>query len=150
MKQTITVSSLAELAQFKRDFVNLVDVVKSANGQYILFVEKRHDNSPATRSMFITKAQFDAALSPAMRTGSPAAFSPHIAGGRFTQNRLNLAYFAYQRAQARADITDTVPGSAMIRNKHQFIAVYGEQFGLYPPGRMGDYLNAATTAALKL
>jgi hypothetical protein len=149
VRRTITVSSLAELAQFKKEMVQLIDVVKSANGKYVLYVQTQRDSSPATRSMFITKAQFDAALSPAMRTGSPAAFSPHIAGGRFTQNRLNIAYFAYQRAQARADITDTVPGSAMIRNKHQFIAVYGEQFGLYPPGRMGDYLNAATTAALK-
>ena len=149
MRQTITVSSLEELRQFKKEFVQLIDVVKSANGQYILFVDIRRDNSPATRSAFITKREFDSALSPAMRSGSPSAFSPNIAGGRFLPHRLDAAYSSYLRAQARADITDTVPGSALIRNKQQYLAVYGEQFGYYPPGRMGHALNAATTAALK-
>lgn len=147
MKQTIVVNSAADLKQFKREFGELVDIVRRADGKYILYVTKA-DTSPGAQSIFITKREFDQALSPAMRTGSPAAFSPHIAGGGFTQNRLNLAYSAYQRAQAQADITDTVPGSAMIRNKHEFIAVYGEKFGYFPPGRMGDFLNAATTADL--
>jgi hypothetical protein len=149
MKQTITVSSLEELRKFKTEFIEIRDIVKSANGKYIIFVEKHRDNSPAAQSMFITKREFDAALSPAMRTGSPAAFSPHIASGGFTPNRLNLAYSAYQRAQAQADITDTVPGSAMIRNREQFLAVYGERFGYFPPGRMGDFLNASVSEALK-
>lgn len=150
MRQTITVSSLNELRQFKKEFVQLIDVVKSANGQYILFLDTRRDNSPATRSAFITKRQLDEALSPAMRSGSPSAFSPNIAGGRFLPHRLDAAYSSYLRAQARADITDTVPGSALIRNKQQYLAVYGEQFGYYPPGRMGHALNVATTAALTL
>ena len=149
MRQTITVSSLDELRQFKKEFVQLIDVVKSANGQYILFVDTRRDNSPATRSMFITMREFDSALSPALRSGSPSAFSPNIAGGKFLAHRLDASYSAYLRAQARADIIDTVPGSALIRNTQQYLAVYGEQFGYYPPGRMGDALNAATTAALK-
>jgi len=148
MKQTIVVNSAADLKQFKREFGQLVDIVRRSDGKYILYVTKA-DNSPGAQSMFITKREFDAALSPAMRTGAPAAFSLHIAGGRFTPDRLTLAYSAYQRAQAQADITDTVPGSALIRNKHQFIAVYGEKFGLYPPGRMGDFLNAITSEALR-
>jgi hypothetical protein len=149
MRQTITVSSLNELRQFKKEFVQLIDVVKAADGKYVLYVDTRRDNSPATRSMFITKRQLDEALSPEMRSGSPSAFSPNIAGGRFLPHRLDAAYSAYLRAQARADITDTVPGSALIRNTQQYLAVYGEQFGYYPPGRMGDALNAATTAALR-
>ena len=149
MKQTITVSSLEELRKFKTEFIEIRDIVKSANGKYIIFVEKRRDNSPGTQSMFITKRQLDEALSPVMRTGSNPAFSPNVASGRFLPFRLDAAYSAYLRAQAQADITDTVPGSAMIRNKHQFIAVYGEQLGLYPPGRMGDFLNTITKDALK-
>ena len=149
MKQTITVSSLEELRQFKKEFVQLIDIVKSANGQYILFVHTRRDNSPATRSAFITKRQLDEALSPAMRSGSPSAFSPNIAGGKFLAHRLDAAYSSYLRAQARADITDTVPGSALIRNTQQYLAVYGEQFGYYPPGRMGDFLNKSVSKALK-
>jgi hypothetical protein len=149
MRQTITVSSLDELRQFKKEFVQLIDVVKSSDGKYVLYVDTRRDNSPATRSAFITKREFDLALSPAMRSGSPSAFSPNIAGGRFLAHRLDAAYSSYLRAQARADITDTVPGSALIRNKQQYLAVYGEQFGYYPPGRMGDALNAATTESLK-
>lgn len=149
MKQTITVSSLEELRKFKTEFIEIRDIVKSANGKYILFVEKRRDNSPGTQSMFITKREFDLALSPTMRSGSPSAFSPNIARGQFLPFRLDAAYNAYLRAQARADITDTVPGSALIRNTQQYLAVYGEQFGYFPPGRMGDALNAATTAALK-
>jgi hypothetical protein len=149
MRKSITVSSLGELRQFKKEFVQLIDVVKAADGKYVLYVDTRRDNSPATRSMFITKREFDLALSPAMRSGSPSAFSPNIASGQFLPFRLDAAYSSYLRAQARADITDTVPGSALIRNKQQYIAVYGEQFGYYPPGRMGDFLNKSLSEALK-
>jgi hypothetical protein len=141
VKQTITINTPQDLKQFQREFVELIDVVRQANGKYVLYVKR--DANPATRSAFITKAQFDAALSPAMRTGSPAAFSPHIAGGRFLPHRLDAAYGAYQRAQAQADNTP-----ALIRNRDQYLAVYGDQFGFYPPGRMGDFFNATTTAAL--
>ena len=148
MKQTIVVNSAADLKQFKREFGELVDIVRRSDGKYILYVTKA-DTSPGAQSIFITKREFDQALSPAMRTGSPAAFSPHIAGGGFTPNRLNLAYSAYQRAQAQADITDTVPGTAIIRNREQFLAVYGEKFGYFPKGRLGNFLNKSVSEALK-
>jgi len=149
MKQTITVSSLAELRRFKKEFVEVVDVVKGANGKYVLFVQTQRDRTPATRSIFITKREFDEALSPAMRAGKPSAFSPNIAGGRFLPYRLDATYSAYQRAQARAEIENNRPGSALIRNRQQYLAVYGDEFGLYPPGRMGSFLNATTSEALK-
>ena len=149
MRQTITISSLSELAQFKKELVEIIEIVKGADGKYVLFVQTQRDNSPSQQSIFITRAQFDAALSPAMRTGSPSAFSSHIASGQFLPFRLDSAYSAYQRAQARADIENNRPGSALIRNRQQYLAVYGNQFGLFPPGRMGDFLNAATTAALQ-
>lgn len=149
MKQTITISSLSELAQFKKQFVELVDVVKGAEGKYVLFVHTQRNRSPAQRSMFITKAEFDSALSPAMRSGQPSAFSSHIASGRFLPYRLDAAYGEYRRAQARAEITDNVPGSALIRNTQQYLAVYGEHFALFPRGRMGNFLNTSTTSALK-
>jgi hypothetical protein len=145
VKQTITINTPQDLKQFQHEFVELIDVVRQANGKYVLYVKR--DASPATRSAFITKAQFDAALSPAMRTGSPAAFSPHIANGKFTQNRLTLAYAAYQRAQAQAEINANTP--ALIRNRDQYLAIYGEQFGFYPPGKIGVALNRTTTAALR-
>lgn len=146
MKQTVTISSAADLNQFKREFAYLVDVVRQADGKYVLYVHTA--TSPTTRSMFISKAAFDAALSPAMRTGAPSAFSRNIAGGRFLPHRLDAAYGAYQRAQARAYIENKRPGSALIQNRQQYLAVYGDEFGLYPPGRMGAALNAATTAEL--
>lgn len=142
MRQTVTINTPRDLNQFKREFAHLVDVVKQADGKYVLYVDI--DRSPATRSAFITKAQFDEALSPAMRAGSPAAFSEHIAAGRFLPQRLNAAYSSYQRAQVRSVLENDRPGSALIRNRQQYIAVYGEQFGIYPPGRMGDFLNSAT------
>ena len=145
MKQTITINTPQDLKQFQREFVELIDVVRQANGKYVLYVKR--DASPATRSAFITKAQFDAALSPAMRTGSPAAFSPHIAGGRFLPHRLDAAYGAYQRAQAQAEIMNNTP--ALIRNRQQYLAVYGEQFDLYPPSRTGKFLNVEITRALR-
>lgn len=148
MRQTITVSGLQDLRAFKREFAHLVDVVKQADGKYVLYVDI--DRSPATRTAFITKAEFDEALSPAMRTGSPAAFSPRIAGGRFLPHRLDAAYSAYQRAQAKSALENSRPGSALIRNRQQYLAVYGAEFELYPPGQMGAALNAATTAALHL
>lgn len=149
MRQTITISSLDELRRFKKELVALIDVVKSANGKYILYVDTLRERGPASHSIFITKAQFDAALSPAMRTGSPAAFSPHIAGGRFLPHRLDAAYGAYRRAQARADIIDKAPSNDLIRNRHQYIAVYGGSFGVFPPGRMGDFLNKSVSEALE-
>jgi hypothetical protein len=147
MKQTITINTPRDLRAFKREFAHLVDVVKQADGKYVLYVDI--DRSPATRSAFITKAQFDEALSPAMRTGSPSAFSPRIAGGRFLPHRLDAAYSAYQRAQVQAALETDRPGSALIRNRAQYLAVYGEQFGIYPPGRMGDALNASTLDILE-
>lgn len=145
MKQTVTINGPQDLKQFKREFSEIIDVVRQANGKYVLYVHKR--SNPVTHSMFVTKAQFDAAISPAMQAGSPSAFSPHIAGGRFLPHRLDAAYGAYQRAQARAEIMDNVP--VLIRNREQYIAIYGHEFGLYPPGRMGDFLNRTTTAALR-
>lgn len=146
MRQTITINTPRDLNQFKREFANLVDVVKQADGKYVLFVNI--DRSTATRSAFITKTQFDEALSPAMRGGSPSAFSPHIAGGRFLPHRLNAAYHAYQQAQVRASLENGRSGSALIRNRAQYLAVYGEQFGLYLSGRIGGALNASTVDAL--
>lgn len=133
MKQTITVSGLNDLRAFKREFAHLVDVVKQADGKYVLYVHTV--SSPATRTAFITKAAFDAALSPTMRTGSPSAFSEHIASGRFLPHRLDAAYIAYQRAQAKTALENNRPGSALIRNRAQYLAVYGEHFHIYPHGR---------------
>lgn len=147
MKQTVMITTPRDLRAFKREFAELVDVVKQADGKYVLYVHTVH--SPATRTAFITKAAFDAALSPTMRTGSPSAFSPGVAGGRFLPHRLDAAYSAYQRAQARSAIENNRSGSALIRNRAQYLAVYGELFGLYPPGRIGGALNASTNAALK-
>lgn len=147
MKQTIIIKTSQELQQFKREFVELADTVKRADGAYVTHITS--SRGMATKSAFITKAQFDSALSPAMRTGSPAAFSPHLAGGKFLPHRLDAAYGAYQRAQLRADLENNRPGSALIKNRQQYLTVYGNPFNLYPPGQMGDALNASTAAALK-
>jgi len=146
MRHTITVSGLADLRAFKREFAALVDVVKQADGKYVLYVHTQ--SSPATRSAFITKEAFDAALSPAMRAGSPRAFSARIAGGRFLPHRLDAAYSAYQRAQVRTALENNRPGSALIRNRQQYLAVFGGEFSLYPPGRMGDALDASSRTSL--
>jgi hypothetical protein len=148
MRQTVTINTPRDLNQFKREFAHLVDVVKQADGKYVLYMD--FDRSPATRSAFITKAEFDAALSPVMRSGSPSAFSKRIADGRFLPHRLDAAYSAYRRAQARAALENERPRSALIRNRAQYLAVYGEVFGLYPSGRTGDFLNASTNSALKI
>lgn len=142
MRQTITINGLQDLNQFKREFAHLVDVVKGADGKYVLYVDTAR--SPATRTAFITKSAFDAALSPAMRAGQPSAFSPNIAGGQFLAHRLDMAYSSYQHAQAKSNLENNRPGSALIRNRAQYLSVYGEQLGIYPPGRMGDFLNLAT------
>lgn len=146
MKQTVTVNGLEDLRAFKREFAHLVDVVKRSDGKYVLYLST--PSSPATRTALITKSAFDAALSPAMRTGHPSAFSPRIAGGRFLQHRLDSAYSGYRRAQARAALENDRAGSALIRNRAQYLAVYGDEFGLYPPGRMGDLLNNASRTTL--
>lgn len=148
MRHTITVSGLADLRAFKREFAALVDVVKQADGKYVLYVHTQ--SSPATRSAFITKEAFDAALSPAMRAGSPSAFAPHLARGRFLPHRLDAAYDAYQGAQARAVFESNRTGSALIRNRAQYLAVYGDSFGLYPPGRMGNFLNSRVKQLLDM
>lgn len=143
------VENINDLKRFKNEFVELVNVVRRADGKYVLYVDTVQNRSPATQSIFITKSQFDAALSPAMRSGRPHAFSRHVAGGRFTPHRLDAAYSAYQRAQAKAELETNLPGSAIIRSRDQYLAVYGDSFRLYPPGKLGDFLNMATQQGLR-
>ena len=148
MKTTITIQTSKDLKAFKRDFGELADFVKRSDDTYIMHLETHKPKNRFNQPMFLTKAQFNAALSPAMQSGAPSAFSPHIAGGGFLPQRLDKAYFDYCRAQARAEIMDNVPNSAVITNKRDYLRIYGERFEVYPPGRFGNFFNIATTASL--
>ncbi len=57
MKQTITISSSKDLQQFRHQFVELIDIVRNADGKYVLHVDaKRH--SFASPSI-VSKADYD-------------------------------------------------------------------------------------------
>lgn len=143
MRQTITIQISKDLKAFKRDFGELADFVKRSDGSYIMHIETTKPKNSFNQPMFLTKAQFNAALSPSLRVGPPSAFSPQVAGGEFLPFRLNAAYSAYQRAQARAEIMDNVPNSAVITNRRDYLRIHGERFEVYPPGKFGDFLNAS-------
>ena len=98
MRQTITISCLDELRRFKREFVKLVDVVKGADGKYVLYLDIVTPNG--AQPSIISKSEFDRVVSPAMHK-NPSAFSERTAGGRFLPDKLDAAYGALARAQAR-------------------------------------------------
>lgn len=128
MKQTILIETSHDLKQFKRDFVNLVDVVKRADGKYVLYVDKTQRDSPVN-SLFVSQADFDRVVSPAMY-GSPSAFSQHVAGGRFLPQRLSAAYGALARENARKAVEQN--GARKMLNRREYIAYYYGDFTFYP------------------
>jgi hypothetical protein len=62
MKQTVTISSSRDLQRFKRDFVKLIDIVRNADGSYVLHVDVKC-RSAASPSI-ISKADFDRVVNP--------------------------------------------------------------------------------------
>ena len=145
MNLTITtVIKNEELRQYSHDLAALIKQVKAANGRYVLYVDTV--NSPTTQSAFISRAEFDNAISPTM-FGSPAAFSNKVAGGKFLPKRLNAAYGAYTREQAQAHSREN-SGNKVIRNRADYLAVYKDQFDLFPSNRMGRAINQHITNQL--
>lgn len=144
MKQTITINTPRDLNQFKREFAHLVDVVKGADGKYILYVDI--DRGMGARPSIISKADFDRVISPAMHR-PPAAFSHTVANGRFLPDKLDSAYGAVARETMKHSILQS--GQRKILNRQEYIAYYyGDSFGLYPPGRMGNFLKKSVKNAL--
>lgn len=145
---SITITTVIKdenLRQYSRDLAELIKVVKAANGRYVLYVDTV--KSATTQSAFISKSEFDNAISPTMY-GNPSAFSQKVAGGKFLPNRLNAAYGAYTRAQAQAQ-TRASSGTKVIRNRADYLAVYRNQFDLFPNNRMGRVLNKSITRDLQ-
>lgn len=127
MKQTVTISSSRDLQQFKRDFVELIDVVRNADGSYVLHldIKRRSAASPS----IISKADFDRVVSPAMHD-EPAAFSSKVAGGRFLPDRLDRAYGAFAREQLRQQYASQ--HQRKILNRQEYIAYYYPDLKFYP------------------
>lgn len=127
MKQTITVSGLNDLRAFKREFAHLVDIVKQADGKYVLYVDI--DRGLGAQPSIISKADFDRVVSPAMHR-APAAFSDNIAGGRFLADKLDAAYGAVARETMRRGILKS--GQRKILNRREYLAYYYAVFDFYP------------------
>lgn len=145
---SITITTVIKdenLRQYSQDLAALLKVVKAANGRYVLYVDTV--KSVTTQSAFISKSEFDNAISPTMY-GRPSAFSQKVAGGKFLPNRLNAAYGAYTHAQAQAQ-TRAGSGAKVIRNRAEYLAVYRNQFGLFPNNRMGRIMNQHITGELQ-
>jgi hypothetical protein len=142
VKQTFIIETSKDLKQFKRDFVNLVDVVRRADGKYVLYVDTVQRNSPAN-SLFVSQADFDRVVSPTMYGKNPA-FSQHVAGGRFLPDRLSAAYGALARENARKAIEQH--GARKMLNRQEYIAYYYGDFTFYPS--MGAPLNQSMNEKL--
>ena len=127
MRQTITISSSKDLQRFRHDFVELVDVVRKADGKYVLHVDVKQRSFAAPS--IISKADFDRVVSPAMHD-EPAAFSPKVAGGRFLPDRLNRAYGAFAREQLRKQYDSR--HQMKILNRQEYLAYYYPEFAFYP------------------
>ena len=119
MKQVNIINNIQELRRFKSEFAHLIKVVREADGKYVLHVHE--DRANGAQKSLISKAEFDRVVSPAMY-GSPSAFSKGVAGGRFLPKRLDAAYGALARAQARTDENTRGAGKAL--NRRDYIAYY--------------------------
>lgn len=145
---SITITTVIKdenLRQYSHDLAELIKVVRAANGRYVLYVDTV--KSATTQSAFISKSEFDNAISPTMY-GSPSAFSQKLAGGKFLPHRLNAAYGAYTRAQAQAQ-TRASSGTKVIRNRAEYLAIYRNQFDLFPNNRIGQVMNGHITNELQ-
>ena len=142
MKQTFILETSDDLRRFESEFRRLADTVRSADGKYILHIETRGAQS---RSIFVDKATFDRAVSPAMH-GKPAAFSKQVAGGRFLPDKLDAAYGALAKEAMKNEVLQS--GQRKILNRQEYIAYYyGDVFSFYPG--IGAPLNAATQHSLR-
>jgi hypothetical protein len=128
MRRTIVIENSKDLKAFKRDFSDLINIVKRADGKYVLYVDTVQRNSPAN-SLFVSQADFDRVVSPTMY-GSPSAFSQHVAGGQFLTERLSAAYGALARENARKAIEQH--GARKLLNRREYIAYYYGDFTFYP------------------
>lgn len=126
MRQTITIRGLADLKLFEREFRELVDIVKKADGNYVLHVDRP---STGHKPMIISKDDFDRVVSPHMY-GSNPAFSKAVAGGRFKPDRLNAAYGALACEQAKHEVLQR--GKRKTLNKREYIAYYYGDMPFYP------------------
>ena len=140
-----TVIKTDELKQYSSDLASLIKQVKAANGRYVLYVDTV--KSSATQSAFISKTEFNDAISATMG-GSPSAFSQKVAGGKFLPKRLTAAYGAYTRAQAQAERRSS-EGRHVIRNRAEYLAVYKNNFDMFSDSRMGRILNQHITSTLQ-
>lgn len=127
MRQTVTINTPRDLNQFKREFANLVDVVKQADGKYVLYVDI--DHGIGAQPSIISKADFDLVVSPAMHR-APAAFSDRVAGGRFLADKLDAAYGAVARETMKRRILQG--GQRKILNRREYLAYYYGVFDFYP------------------
>lgn len=127
MKQTVTINTPHDLRAFKREFAHLVDVVRQADGKYVLYVDI--DFGIGAQPSIISKADFDRVVSPAMHR-APAAFSDNIAGGRFLTDKLDAAYGAVARETMRRGILQS--GQRKILNRREYLAYYYGEFDFYP------------------
>ncbi len=126
VRQTITIRGLADLKKFEKEFIKLVDVVRKADGSYMLHIDRP---SKGLKSMFVSKADFDRVVSPQMYGQNPA-FSKTVAGGRFKPDRLNAAYGALAREQAKNEVLQR--GQHKILNRREYIAYYYGDMPFYP------------------
>ena len=128
MRRTIVIENSRDLKAFKRDFNELVNIVKRADGKYVLYVDTIQRDS-AANSLFVSQADFDRVVSPTMY-GAPSAFSQHVAGGKFLKERLSAAYGALARENARKAIEQH--GARKLLNRREYIAYYYGDFTFYP------------------
>ncbi|SHJ15823.1 hypothetical protein SAMN02744035_02770 [Thalassobacter stenotrophicus DSM 16310] len=75
----------------------------------------------ATLPSIISKADFDRVVSAEMH-GEPSAFSKRIAGGRFTQDRLDRAYGALARKALKNSIAEH--GRSKILSRREYLDYY--------------------------
>lgn len=141
MKRAVTITTSKELQKFQRDFQELADTVKQADGKHVLYVDNKR--GIASHPSIISKADFDRVVSPAMHR-APAAFSPNVANGRFLPDKLNAAYGALAREQMKHEVLQR--GAPKILNRQEYIAYYSGAFDFYPG--IGAPLNKKTSQNL--
>jgi hypothetical protein len=142
VKRTFILETSDDLRRFESEFRKLADCVRSADGKYVLHIDTR---SAPSRSIFVDKATFDRAVSPAMHR-KPSAFSQTVAGGRFLPDKLDAAYGALAKEAMKNEVLQR--GQRKLLNREEYIAYYyGDVFSFYPS--LGAPLNRSTQQKLR-
>ena len=146
---TTTGAISKEFIKYVEDLEAMVRRIKALDGSHVLFAHTVTGGIGAgSLSFIVDSGVVERAITPAMHL-SPAAFKDNIAGGRMLpdKKRAVIANLAREQAAQRAKAMQR--SKKLITNRKDFIEIYFEELRIYPPSKMGKFLNRSTQQAIR-